>query len=119
MGVPVTGGSESAHLESVLLAYWNADCSASTKSRLSTHWAVAPPTYQKIRVDCLGVVRSRGVVTFRVQGVAPQSLMPAMNDYEERSFIRVLEAELARKTGWNITGISHEMIDWDGVDRQL
>ena len=117
MTVRALDGRGSAHFESVLLAFWNADCSASRKGRLATHWAAVPPKFQEIRVDCLGVVNTKGVTTFRVQGVAPLSLMPAMNEHEERAFMRILEVELARKTGWNITGVNRDMIDWKGEDR--
>jgi hypothetical protein len=131
LGERIPEGTSSAHLEGVLLVYYNPASAVNRGSYLATHWASTPPMCHQIEVECLGMLRTKGttrgtargttadgfVPDFRVEGVLPKAPMPVMDDNEERNFLRVLETTLAKQTGWTITGMSRDIVDWDGEDR--
>tara|TARA_R100000306_G_C4374819_1_gene141500 strand:- start:1367 stop:1735 length:369 start_codon:yes stop_codon:yes gene_type:complete len=109
-------GQKGAHLESVLLVYWESTCSANKRDVISTHWADSLPKFQTIWVDCLGVVGTKGNDAFHVEGITPQALMPNMNAFEKLVFLRALERKLALQTGWDISGVTREVVDWLGEE---
>ena len=111
-------GSNKAHTESVLLSFWGNVCTPKRKGTkekpLAWHWSEKHPTIREIEIACVGALIGKQAQVFDVHGVLPQSIMPKMDDYEQRAFMAVLLKKLIKQTKLIVHPLKQDIVDWEG-----
>lgn len=105
-----------AHSVSVRLVWWMCDCCSNRKPKriIGFHWSCKLPVCREVIVECLGST-NRTKTNFRVDCVTPRIEMPALHVDEKSNFVDVLQAGLEAETGLRITGLTQDVVDWDGI----
>ena len=106
-----------AHSASVRLLWWVGNCGQGRKPprRDGIHWSGEMPTFYEMMLDCIGSI-NRSQTAFRVDCVSPQTLMPELQVGERTGFMLALKASLEAQTGFKITGLVPDVVDWEGIN---
>ena len=53
-----------------------------------------------------------------IQAVFPETPLPKMNSSSKTLFIKALKAKVLAELGILVTGVSRDIVDWDGNDTE-
>ena len=107
-----SGGHNQPTTFGLRLVYWYLPSSSANMA-----WSPDPPKTGTVDLNILGVRSPRGT-RMDVQAVFPETPLPQMNSSSKALFIKALKAKALAELEVQITGVSRDIIDWDGNDTE-
>jgi hypothetical protein len=106
------GGDNQPTTFGLRLVFWHLPHTAA-----DIDWSADPPESWTVDLNILGVKSRRGSKV-DVQAVFPATSLPQMNSSSKTLFIRALKAKVFSELGVPVTGVSRDIIDWDGTETE-
>jgi len=107
------GGANQPTTFSLRLVFWTVPSSSADMV-----WSTESPESGTVDLEILAVSSPRGT-KMEVQAVFPKTPLPQMNSSSKASFLRALRTKADEVAGQPVTGISRDIIDWEGTETDL
>ena len=108
----LAGGTAQPTTFGLRLCFWHLPTTAANMG-----WGLEPPPCETVELEVLGVWSARKV-KMDVQAVFPRVRLPKMNSSAKATFIKALKEAVQKKVGVPATGISRDVVDWDGNETE-
>ena len=107
-----SGGAAQPTTFGLRLVFWHLPSSSADMA-----WSTDPPKSETVVLSILGVKSPRGT-RMDIQAVFPETPLPKMNSSSKTLFIKALKAKVLAELGILVTGVSRDIVDWDGADTE-
>ena len=107
-----SGGAAQPTTFGLRLVFWHLPSSSADMA-----WSTDPPESGTVDLSILGVRSPRGT-RMDIQAVFPETPLPKMNSSSKTLFIKALKAKVLAELGILVTGVSRDIVDWDGADTE-